>query len=806
MKSTISKRGRGLAFLNSTAAALGFIYSAQVFAQNVAAGDSRSASATEIAAADTQLAANNYNDGVTILVTARHREEAAQDIPIALSVVKAETLEKTGDFTLGQIQHEIPSLQVVNTNPRNTNITIRGLGANSSLAVDGLEYGVGFYLDGVYYARPGQSQFDLIDLSQIEVLRGPQGTLFGKNTTAGAINVTSRLPSFEPELTGEASLGNYNYAQIRVTGSAPLIADKAALRLSVSDTHRDGFLTNLWDNSKAQNYDNFSIRGQLLITPNPRLSIRLIGDYSNQRQHYILTQFDGYFTSFANGAHINNNIYDRAARVGYALPTYGVFARLGNSNSPFQANMKSFGGSGEIDYDLDFARLTSITAYRKWDWWPHNDVDGTPFAINLQGQQQNFQRQFSQELRIASNGHHFIDYQAGLYYFWQTVPGYGANQYGPDFGTWTGLPPGLSAALANAEADSYSVANTHSYAAFGQADVHLTDNLTFTGGLRFTHEDKKGQFVRWQNAASVAQLAALPGGNNGPTAAQFALSPLSFGGQTHNNAVSGLATVSYKVARDVLIYGTYSHGSKSGGLNITAGGVLQPVVNPEKVDNFELGLKSQFLNRTVTLNAAAFLTDVSQFQANISQTINNITIQYIANIPKVRSKGIEADAAWAPSEWVSLGGSLAYTDAKYVRYANAPIAPENFNLTAALGGAQDLSGVALPGVSKFAFTLSADLAQPVSDGLEVYAHADYLHRSSFNSTPTNSVYGIVPAYGLLNARLGLRTANGRYDFALWAKNLADTRYYVSRSPVNYGLITAVSGDPRTFGATVRVKL
>src|SRR6185369_18061791 len=164
---------------------------------------------------------------------------------------------------------------------------------------------------------------------------------------------------------------------------------------------------------------------------------------------------DSYFTNFSaagGGGAIPNSFVARIARFGQTPANYdfNAFDRLGNSNSPFQANMKSYGVSGEIDYDLGFARLTSITAYRKWDWRPHNDVDGTPFSINLQGQQQNFQRQFSQELRIASNGRHFIDYQAGLYYFWQTVPGYGANQYGPDFGTWTGLPAGLSAALANA--------------------------------------------------------------------------------------------------------------------------------------------------------------------------------------------------------------------------------------------------------------------------------------------------------------------------------------------------------------------
>lgn len=773
----------------------------------LAAGDGASATATVDAAASATDAAIDL--GPDIVVTARHREENAQSIPLAVSVLGAQTIEKTGDFTLGQIQHEVPSLQVVNTNPRNSNITIRGLGANSSIAVDGLEYGVGFYLDGVYYGRPGQGQFDLVDLQQVEVLRGPQGTLFGKNTTAGAINVSSKAPSFTPELTAEGSLGNYDYAQIRVSASAPVIADKLAVRLSIADTHREGFLTNLYDNSKAENYDDFSIRGQLLFTPNERLKIRLIGDYSNERQHYILNLLDGYFTTFANGAAVPFNVFQRAAATGYSLPSYGAFARLGNSNSPFQANMKSYGVSGQVDYDLGGAKLTSITAYRWWDWNPANDTDATSLSINLKGQQANYQRQFSQELRLASDGHHFIDYQAGLYYFWQTVPGYGATQYGSDFAAWNFNPATTSAAtiaayktaFTNAEADSFSVANARSYAAFGQADVHLTKALTFTGGLRFTHEDKTGAFSRWQTPTTATQLASVPAA----LVSAYQLTNLSFTAVDHDNALSGLATLDYRFTPDIHAYATYSHGSKSGGLNITAGGVAQPVVAPEKVDNFEIGLKTQFLNRTVTANLAAFLTNVKDYQANITVPIPGSTaaLQYISNIPKVRSKGIEADLGWSPSKWVSLSGSLAYTDAKYVRYTNAPNAPEN---NSAANPTQDLSGVALPGVSKFAYTFSGDFSRPLPGNVEAYLHADFLHRSSFNSTATNSVYGVVPAYGLLNARIGLRIDDGRYDVSFWARNLTNENYYVSRSPGTYGLITAAVGDPRTFGATFRVKL
>ena len=780
-----------------------------------AAADGTPAS-TAPAAAD--LAAD-AEFGAEITVTARHREESVQSVPVAISVLNEASFEKSGNYSLNQIQQQVPSLQVVSTNPRNSNLNIRGLGANSSIAVDGLEYGVGFYLDGVYYARPGQSQFDLVDLQQIEVLRGPQGTLFGKNTTSGAINVSSKLPSFSPELTAEANLGNYNYHQIRVSASGPIIADKLAVRLTVADTHRDGFLTNLFDNSKAEDYDNTSVRGQLLWTPSPDLKVRLIGDYSKQKQNYILTLLDGTFSTFANGATIGNNILQRAARLNYTLPAYGAFARLGNSNSHYQANMESYGVSGEIDYDAGPLTLTSITAYRWWDWYPANDTDSLPLSINLKGQQVNFQRQFSQELRVASNGRHFIDYQAGLYYFWQTVRGYGQTQYGSDYAAYNLNPAAptysptvlanTALALTNFEADSYSEPQTKSYAAFGQIDAHLTDQLTLTAGLRFTHEDKKGVFSRFQipsgldltglDAATITAITTIR------NAAANQVSNVSFSMADKSDALSGLATLGYQVTPDVLLYGTYSRGNKSGGLNVTAGGILNKVVRPEKVDNFEIGFKSQFLNRTVTLNAAAFLTNVSDYQANISVPAaegSTTFIQYIANIPKVRSKGVEADIAWSPSQWVSFGASFAYTDAKYVTYVNAPNAPEN---NPNVNPVQNLSGVALPGVSKYAYTLFGDLSHPAGDNFEAYVHADWLHRSSFNSSATNSIYALVPAYGLLNGRVGLRTADGKYDFSFWARNLTNKNYYITRGGSNFGLITAAVGDPRTFGATLRAK-
>jgi len=768
-----------------------------------AAEASASAPAADAAALDAE------ESEAAITVTARRREEDAQDVPIALSVLSADTLDKTGNFTLGQVQQLVPSLQIFSFNPRNTNINIRGLGANVALTNDGLENGVGFYLDNVYYGRPGQSQFDLVDLQQIEVLRGPQGTLFGKNTTAGAINITSREPSFTPEAQGEISLGDYGYHQLRASVSAPIISDRVAFRLSLADTHRDGFLTNLHDGSKAQDYDNFSIRGQLLVKPTDTLSVRLIGDYAHQKQHYVLNIPVTYFGTYDSGATIPNNIFARTSRAGYTLLPADPFAREGDSDSHYQAFMKSYGASGQIDWDLGQVALTSITAYRWWDWDPANDGDSTSLPVTTKAQQANRQRQFSEEVRLGSTGSNVVDWTVGAYYFWQTIRGYGASAYGSAAPNWfvpTANPVVADAALNGFETRSYSEPRTKSYALFGQASWNISDALSLTGGLRYTHERKTGAYRQWWvGGADLSTLSAADAA--AATAIRNQFNPrASYTAGIRDDSISGLATLSWKIAPDALVYGTYSRGSKSGGLNLTnipSGAV--PQVKPETVDSYELGFKSAWLDRTLTLNAAAFWTEVSDYQTAITQpNILGTFVQYISNIPKVRSRGIEGDLSYAPTKWISLTASASYIEATYRDYRNAPQAPER---SATLAPTQDLTGVQLGGIPKFTYSLGADVAQPIGGGgTEIYGHADFSHRSSFNTSSSNSRYAQVPGYGLLNARIGIRADSGLWDISVWARNLGDKQYFQALNPGAFGLVTGTIGDPRTIGVTLKTRL
>lgn len=752
--------------------------------------------------------------GEAIVVTAsRRRDEDVQDVPVAISVISADALEKRGDFTLGQIQQQVPSLQVFSFNPRNTNINIRGLGSNVALTNDGLENGVGFYIDNVYYGRVGLSQFDLVDLQSIEVLRGPQGTLFGKNTTSGVINITSRKPSFDPEFSGEASIGNYGFRQVRASASAGIAPDLLAVRISGAISGNDGFLFNKTTKTRAQNYRNESIRGQLLFTPTPDFEVRIIGDYAKQEQDHVLSVFADLHTTYANGATIPNNFALRAARFpGYTLPAFRPFDRIGEADSHYQSNMEGYGVSSEVNWDFGAAALTSITAYRWWDWNPANDGDSTSLPITTKAQQANRQRQFSQELRLASKGNRTVDYVIGAYYFWQIVKGYGASRYGPAAALWN-LPAAnqtiANAALNGFEANSTSTPETRTFALFGQTDWHLSDALTLTTGLRWTHEQKSGAFSQfWVDGADLsgftpAQVTAI-----NTIRTQF--NPVtSFSTKFSDNSLSGLVTLNWKVAPDASVYGSYSHGNKSGGLNLTAlPAGIAPEVAPEKVDAFELGFKSQFLNRRATFNAAAFWTEIRDYQTAITEQVaNTVTFrQYIANIPKVRSRGVEGDLALEASDNLSFTASASYTDARYVEYANAPQAVENLNL----GGIQNLSGKPLSGVPKFAWSVGADGRAPLGElggrELSLYAHADYAHRSSFNTSATNSAWAQVPGFGIANARIGLKTDDGLWDLSVWARNLLDKDYFLNLSAANTGVVTAQVGEPRTYGVTLRTRL
>src|SRR3569623_1990091 len=307
-----------------------------------------------------------------VIVTAQRRRERAQDVPIALSVVSGSELARTGTFNVNRLQQLQPALQIFSSIPRNSAINIRGLGAPFGLTNDGSEPGVGFYLDGVYVGRAGASTFDFVDVARVEVLRGPQGTLYGKNTTAGAINVTTRAPSFTPEARFEASTGNDGYLQIKASGSAPIIADKVAVRLSVSRTGREGTIRDVARGENVHRQDNFSVRGQLLWRAAANLDFTLAGDF-NLQNPLCCVQY--YARVGATQRPLNRQYAALAAAFDYAPPRTDPFARVTDLGEGLNARQQLAGVSLVGNWDIGPATITSVSAWRNWDWKPANDRD-----------------------------------------------------------------------------------------------------------------------------------------------------------------------------------------------------------------------------------------------------------------------------------------------------------------------------------------------------------------------------------------------------------------------------------------------
>jgi iron complex outermembrane receptor protein len=438
---------------------------------------------------------------VTILqdvtITARHRVERTQSVPVSTTVVDQKQIQALGSLNLQTIKQLVPTLTINAFNPRNISLDIRGLGSIGFYGYDGLESGVGVYEDGVLLGRSTVANFDVPDLKDIEVLRGPQGTLFGKNSAAGAVNITTKPPSFTPQANISASYGNYNYWQLQGYATSALgDSDKVAASVSFHATQHAGYTKSIAPagtpnaGSSYNNQDDKGVRAQVLLLPNPNLSVRIIANYDHSDANCCITIPVGIVNNFSNGqpyqTATDHDISDlnRLKAAGYTLPPIDPFGRVADIDGETHYAMETAGLTVLADYDLDGFVLSSITGASYYNWYPHLDSDATGAAVVNYAGNTTHQRQFSQELRITSPLGSKLDYTAGLYGFYQQLNDQTVFTYADQYAAYAlGKNTGTSYqetqdALNGFSSAATDIPSTYSTAAYGQATYHITRNWT----------------------------------------------------------------------------------------------------------------------------------------------------------------------------------------------------------------------------------------------------------------------------------------------------------------------------------------
>ena len=774
-------------------------------------------------------------DDTAIVVTARRRAENVQDVPVAISVVDGATLDSKGVFNISRLTQLQPALQFFSTNPRNTFINIRGIGAPFGLTNDGFEQGVGVYVDQVYYNRIASATLDFVDVEQIEVLRGPQGTLYGKNTTAGAINITTRPPSFDYEGRAEISVGNLGFKQAKASVSGPL-TDTLAARISLSATDRRGTIYNVATDSWINSQDNIGVRGALLWKPTDSFRITFSGDW-NLQDPLCCGQI---YARLGTTQRVASRQYPALTALfpGYRVPSTNAFDRVTDLDADLAARNELGGLSIRAEWDVGPGTITSVSAWRYWDWGPKNDRDFTGLPVYTKVNNPTKQDQWTQELRYAFEAG-TIDAVVGGLLFYQKIRTSGVQESGPAASAWLLNPTSAlsknPAVLNGVIAENDIRLDNLSLAGFAKLNWKASDRFTVSPGIRINYDKKEGYYdsVVTGNASNgtrqlVTNDSTHPYYNDPWIAAQRGLQSSQFFEPAFSAwNLSFDLNLSYQLSDDLLGYATYARSFKTGGINLNGVPNLSnglpalevAQIKPEKVDHFELGLKSQFWDRQATLNLAAYWTEIRDFQASVISNISgSSTLRgYLANADKVRVRGVEADFSVRPSERFNAFLSGAFTDHRFVRFVDAPCPPElaGGGTGTPVGppstpGANspancDVSGQWLPGISRWSFSWGSEANLPATllgkEG-EAYLGYEGSYRSTFSSNASRSIYTDIRGYSLHNFRLGFRTDG--LDIFGWVRNAFDQNYYESLAvtPGNTGLISAQLGDPRTFGGTI----
>lgn len=779
-----------------------------------------------------------------VIVTAQKREQSIQDVPIAISAFDQDFLNEAGVDDVLELQFFVPGLTVYNNQTAGqTNFNIRGVGtAGNSLS---LESSVGVYIDGVYRSRQSSGIGDLVDVERVEVLKGPQGTLFGKNTASGAIQFLTAKPNLDA-IDGFAELqaGNEGYRNFKGAVSIPLVEGTAGLRLSGGYTERDGYVDNLTTGSEINERDRYNVRGQFLYDNGENFSVRVIADYSELTEDCCAASnvFDGPGDTAALFLAAGGTLPPAGNLPGasFLLPLDVVAQTVGFTGTPVvlsnrfdsdkiaqnidpYADIEESGISAEINWDIsDNMTLTSITAYRSYEAEGFVDADFNSLDILSASGGETDQDTFSQEFRIGGTIGDSVSYVAGVYYFDQDLDNETTLRLGSvaNLLLTGGLPTsffipggaatcpliGISDAVCNGPAfpggegsDNLSEQEQTSWAVFAQADFDLTENLVLTAGLRYLDEEKDMNVLFTETIFSPIFNLFTPLAPNVPDVPDVTFD---------DEEVTGTLKLSYFINDEIMTYVSYGRGYKSGGTNIdrispATGAPL--LFDPETSDAFEIGFKGDFFDRRLRINAAVHQTNFDDFQANTFVGTGFV----LQNAGEIESKGFEVDFLALINPWLSLSGGAAYVDAEYdsfvggscirTPFGNEPDAAEpNFPTVC------DATGNTVGGTPEWTYYASLIADRQVGDGF-LYGRFDFNWRDEIPSGTDNDPNKEGDSTSLANVRIGYRFGGDRYDLSVWAKNAFDEDYREGgfNSVIREGSLSAYITEPRTYGLTFR---
>jgi iron complex outermembrane receptor protein len=691
-----------------------------------------------------------------VTVTATRRAESLQKVPVAVSVVDGEQLERDNRNGVASIVQQVPSLNFrTGASNKDTSLFIRGVGTISTSP--GVEPTVATVIDGVVYGRPGQATLDLLDLERIEVLRGPQGTLFGKNASAGVLNIVTKAPTEETHGYIDQSYYSGNESRTRFGIGGSLIPDTLKGSLTTLFGSYDGNVDNRANGHEVNGYNRKGVRGKLEFTPNDDLTLTLAADYMQSHDD------------------APNGVVSKALTPAFAGALAPVSAS-GHSRdiaSDYRSHVEDInkGLSAQLDWNLGDYTLTSITAWRGWDntQWQDGDRLATLSSAfpGTEDKGDLSYDQYSQEVRLASPKGEFVEYVGGLFYM-----------HGKDDETYRRTlvtPAGSQRGIADYTTTS------DSYSAFGETTFNFTSRLRGIAGLRWTHDDLEYDHRRVSTSATTVS-GIQPGTRSS--------------GSVDEDGWSGRLGVQYDLSDDVMAYVTYSRGYKGPAYNVFFN--MQPrdtdALKPETSNTWEAGIKASTWDNRLTTNVAVFHSEYDNYQANFFDTVAGQVVTRLINAGSVSTEGVELDYALQATQNLKLSGALAYTRARI----------DQFSCPAGAAASCNVDGKTLPYSPDWKSYVRADYSIPLANGLDVELGTDYSWQSEVQYDISQNPDTKQGAYGIWNASIALADYTNGWRVALLGKNLADKSYSPMLASGSGYIYRAVPrDDERYFGVQLR---